>query len=201
MSTANKTDATESKQVFDVAKPGKASPDATGRPLIVGHKPLLTDPMVTPDSTSDQDKTAVAVKLTVPRAAKVLAPITPDDNQSDAPASKETSTESNRAPASDTSNVIESDETAVMEAIAGQAGATKKSSAQNQEDEKQQEEITRLIQEKILFVPITQAHKKRNTQIGVLLVLLIIVVVAAVLAIDAGIVETSIQLPFDLIQR
>ena len=31
----------------DITKPGKTAPDATGRPVIVGHKPVLQqDPMV-----------------------------------------------------------------------------------------------------------------------------------------------------------
>src|SRR3989344_1198355 len=37
----------ESKKVFDVAKPGKTAASASSRPLIIGHKTLLQDPMVT----------------------------------------------------------------------------------------------------------------------------------------------------------
>ncbi len=33
-------------RVFDVSKPHKTSPDATSRPIIVGHQPQMTDPMV-----------------------------------------------------------------------------------------------------------------------------------------------------------
>lgn len=36
----------ESERVFDVAKPGKKGPDATSRPVIVGHKNMIEDPMV-----------------------------------------------------------------------------------------------------------------------------------------------------------
>lgn len=34
------------ERVFDVAKPGKKGPDATSRPVIVGHKNMIEDPMV-----------------------------------------------------------------------------------------------------------------------------------------------------------
>lgn len=33
-------------KVMDVAKPGKTAPDASGRPLIVGHQPMVKDPMM-----------------------------------------------------------------------------------------------------------------------------------------------------------
>ncbi len=38
--------ASKDDKVFDVAKPGKAAANASSRPLIVGHKPILKDPMV-----------------------------------------------------------------------------------------------------------------------------------------------------------
>lgn len=33
-------------RVFDVTKPGDVSPSATSRPVIVGHQPMMSDPMV-----------------------------------------------------------------------------------------------------------------------------------------------------------
>lgn len=38
-----------STKVFDVARPGKVAANATSRPVIVGHKPLVKDPMMSPD--------------------------------------------------------------------------------------------------------------------------------------------------------
>lgn len=37
----------ETKKVFDVSKPGETAASASSRPVIVGHKTLLQDPMVT----------------------------------------------------------------------------------------------------------------------------------------------------------
>ncbi|MGA3150413.1 MAG: hypothetical protein ABSD10_02235 [Candidatus Saccharimonadales bacterium] len=36
-------------RVFDVSKPHKTSPSATSKPIIVGHHPIMNDPMVTKD--------------------------------------------------------------------------------------------------------------------------------------------------------
>lgn len=36
----------EANKVMDVAKPGKTAPDASSRPLIVGHQPMVKDPMM-----------------------------------------------------------------------------------------------------------------------------------------------------------
>lgn len=40
----------EENRVFDVAKPGQSSPSATSKPIIVGHHPAMSDPMVRDDS-------------------------------------------------------------------------------------------------------------------------------------------------------
>lgn len=43
----------EDDKVFDVAKPSRAYPDASGRPVIVGHRPQAADPMVTEHKSAD----------------------------------------------------------------------------------------------------------------------------------------------------
>jgi hypothetical protein len=40
----------EDTKVFDVARPSKAQPDSTSRPVIVGHRPQMSDPMVKEES-------------------------------------------------------------------------------------------------------------------------------------------------------
>jgi len=47
------------KKVFDVAKPGESKPDIGSKPMIVGHKSMANDPMVTATKESgstDQEK-------------------------------------------------------------------------------------------------------------------------------------------------
>ena len=39
----------DSGQIFDVSKPNRVPPSPTSRPIIVGHQPMMNDPMVTPE--------------------------------------------------------------------------------------------------------------------------------------------------------
>ncbi len=58
-------------QFMDVSKPGKTAPTASSRPVIVGHKPTVQDPMVNEDSMPPE-----AHKIDVKRTApKVVAPL------------------------------------------------------------------------------------------------------------------------------
>lgn len=84
--------------VFDVSRPGKSAPTATGKPIIVTNRPMLQDPMVVEDQpkeaaspakakvtiqpitiTSDEDANAgEAVKVTKAEPSEV-APPKPDE--------------------------------------------------------------------------------------------------------------------------
>lgn len=44
------------KKVFDVARPGKTPASTTSRPVIVGHRPQVQDPMMTHDISSDHEQ-------------------------------------------------------------------------------------------------------------------------------------------------
>lgn len=62
-------------RVMDVSKPGKSAPAATSKPVIVGHKPLVQDPMVNekkPTVTDESEEHKITVSRTGP---KVLAPL------------------------------------------------------------------------------------------------------------------------------
>ncbi|MBX4197421.1 hypothetical protein KW801_02595 [Candidatus Saccharibacteria bacterium] len=51
----------DENRVFDVAKPGHASPQATSKPVIVGHQPTMSDPMVKGDEPNDTEPTRIMV--------------------------------------------------------------------------------------------------------------------------------------------
>jgi hypothetical protein len=55
----------EDTKVFDVAKPSKSQPDSTSRPVIVGHRPQMNDPMVKENSagTSNGSGTPIHVAM------------------------------------------------------------------------------------------------------------------------------------------
>jgi hypothetical protein len=49
----------DENRVFDVAKPGHSSPEATSKPVIVGHQPTMSDPMVKDEADSEPTKIMV----------------------------------------------------------------------------------------------------------------------------------------------
>jgi hypothetical protein len=49
----------EETRVFDVSKPGQGSPQATSKPVIVGHHPATSDPMVRDDGWPEPTRIAV----------------------------------------------------------------------------------------------------------------------------------------------
>lgn len=63
------------KQVMDVHRPGKVAPSASSKPVIVGHKPTVQDPMVNEEKSMPEDDSKehkIEVKRTAP---KVIAPL------------------------------------------------------------------------------------------------------------------------------
>lgn len=181
------------KQMMDVAKPGKTTPDATSKPIIVGHKPMMKDPMVTPEEPTDKPKPAEEKPQTV-RPSKVITPPTP------APDAPDTQVKKTEEQPADAATPTVSDDAAVLEAVAEQAESNKKNGGVSEEEKKHQAEIAKLIADKTYFVPVSQTSRKRKSQLTTVLSLLLLVIVGGVLAIDAGMVDVGISLPFDLIK-
>jgi hypothetical protein len=86
----------EDTKVFDVAKPSKSYPDASAKPVIVGHRPQMNDPMVKDDtalpptaskppstpihvSMADEDPSATVIHPTAHTSAPSIEPETPKD--------------------------------------------------------------------------------------------------------------------------
>lgn len=71
----------EPKKVFDVTRPGKMAASATSRPVIVGHKPLVKDPMVAEEEQELMDgKKKVTIEPTgAPVVPESKAPDTSHD--------------------------------------------------------------------------------------------------------------------------
>lgn len=224
---------------MDVAKPGTSAPDASARPVIVGHRTLLQDPMVTP-AQNDEDK---AEEVTVSKTAPTLKPLNEpapkkvtvkseekedeDDTTESAPAyviesvkpkaeepkedskpeepekkpePKETSKEKEPPEKSEPEVATEQPKTdsdeAATEAVAEQAAAKKTTEKEDKEAAARQEAVQKLITEKTYNLPIGEAKRKRNMSL-ILLLLLLLLLVLAYFAIDAGVIKTSISLPFE----
>ncbi len=66
------------KKVFDVARPGKTPASTTSRPVIVGHKPQVQDPMMMPDDNRRSLMDAHHKVTVQPHSAPELPPSTPE---------------------------------------------------------------------------------------------------------------------------
>lgn len=213
------------KQVMDVSKPGKAAANASSRPVIVGHGPLVQDPMVTSDEDNKEPK-ETSEKLTSPANSKrIIAPLSETEKESDteevsvpestseAETVGETEPAEEATPETDEAVVEETPEkpvepetadpsadSAVVDAVIDQVGDKKKDEIEAEEERKRQESIDKLVAAKKYFVPIGKVHKKSSRIWLTLTLLLLLVLLGLVAAIDAEILESSITLPFDLIR-
>jgi len=209
----------DDKRVFDVEKPGKSAPDTTSRPVIVGHGPMMEDPMVHKQETVDTYDTAahrpsgsvgnVKQEMKIDQLAddKKTEPSTektsPVDEGTDVKKDDD-STDVDKTEVSETKQPKEaaesqpsSNESAVVDAVVDQAGAKKKEQDVSDEELAKRAHIEKLIDEKTFFVKVGQVRRKRNTirLLEVILLLLIVTIITGYVLIDAGIVQSNIKLP------
>jgi hypothetical protein len=172
------------KKTMDISKPGKTSPDTSGRPVLVTHRPIVQDPMVNQPDAEEAQYTAEPKKEVVSHTTKVLQPVDTtlkrDDTEEAKPANDET----------------ESEDSAVVDAVVEKAATDTKlrEGELSPEDKAKKEKIEKLIADKTYFVPIGQAARRRNRRvaliIGIITTLLITIFMLASLSI--------IKLPFNL---
>lgn len=77
-----KTTKTKTAPVMDVAKPGKTPPDASSRPIIVAHRPMVKDDTVSTETAAEAGNTSdEGEKIPVSRTApKVIKPLTTEES-------------------------------------------------------------------------------------------------------------------------
>lgn len=198
------TEDKNSKKMADVTKPGKTTPNTTARPVIVGHKPLLKqDPMVNGSSDEEVQEQANKEQLDTNHTAKVIEPLKEESPKDDETKPEKTdSTDDTKETENSTTDEDkpQSEEAAVVDAVAEQAGSKKKETELSEEEKKKQEEINQLIEEKKYFVPIKIASHKRNTRSAVIAVIVLLVVAGIYLAADAGAIKLPFSLPFNFIK-
>ncbi len=184
------------KKVFDVVKPGKSSPDATSRPMIVSNRPIVKDPTLkhedkslipvkerADDSSQTNLKSAEVKTITPPTLTKDIY----DKESSQAPDS--TKSEQKYEPYEDqTIDEIPQD--------IEQSTIDKK--IQNELSDKEKEHqatVEKLVIEGVYTAPIGQIKRKRNN-IRLLLILIIVMTVGLFvgnLLIDGGFIKTNIK--------
>ncbi len=206
------------KKILDVSKPGKTPPASTSRPIIVTNRPMVKDDTVTSsDKTDDESKTSQKPddKPLVKSESKVIAPLNPDASEdkptedkskkaeSTSKSDAQTTEKSTDTPAEESEKSEVGNETTATEQIPGGRAEQQKQAEMSEAEKAQKDKTDKLIAEGKYAVPI--GHIKRNRRARKVLTILLLVVllgiVAADLLVDAGIIQTNIKPPIDLIKN
>jgi hypothetical protein len=191
------------KPVMDVERPGTTPASATSRPIIVSRGPAIKDPMVNEAKPETEEPKDAPPAL--PTKKKTIQPLSeqPKDVAVPSDAEDEAKKESEEvdkpeAPAQPPVEPIGPDlaDDEVNNKSENPAGI----SEIPEEDRKRQELTDKLVASKKYYVPIGAAGKKRTARNVGLLFVILAVIIGAALAIDAGLIQTDITLPFDLIK-
>lgn len=168
------------KTVVDISKPGTTPPDASGKPVIVSHKPMIKDPMINDEASAETD---------VPKDDKQSAPLIRENNKVIEPLSK---------PGDKPVESVK-EEAAIVEAVIDQKGSKKKTTKSLQDTQEKNDQLEKLVESKKYFVKIRIPKQKRNKRV---LVIVVFVILASLLsfglAADAKIIPVSV--PFDFIK-
>ena len=159
-----------STNVTDVAKPGTTPPDATSRPVIVGHGPMVADPMVTAEKSEAEADTKQPAATTSTGSSKPK--INPVSTQEEVK-----------------NDTAENDEKKLDEELAEKKDTT----------EDKQARLGELIESGEYNVTIKQAKNGsvRAFLVTVIIVLLLGAAVVYILA-DLKVLDIGIELPFEL---
>ncbi len=198
----------ENQKTMDVSKPGKVLPDASARPVIITHRPMVQDPMVKSDDTNDAPAQSSDNNIPISSGAhgnKVIKPVS--ESLEAAEEKKSDSDPESESPVADQDKDTESDnsaEAAIVEAVADQAqpGVNKKDGHQTEEDKAKAEHLQKLVATKTYFLPIGQVARRRNRRaVIIFLSVLLLTAAGGYAAVDSGIIKTNVKLPIDLIKN
>lgn len=192
---ATKKTPSEGKSM-DIAKGGKITPDETSRPMIVENRKVVQDPMVNEPEKNEEASQAEPIKspLSKPKTIQPLSTQSKPEEKTD----NSTDSSQGEAVAEDKKDA------AVVDAVVEQAAhkdGDQPSENEDLEEKRKQETITKLIESKKYFLPIGEITKHKNNQRAVgALIFLLMIIAGAYLAIDANVIPTSVNLPFEFIK-
>ncbi|HSX05446.1 MAG TPA: hypothetical protein VLF69_03190 [Candidatus Saccharimonadales bacterium] len=203
------------QKIVDVASPGKNLPSASGRPLLVTNRPVLSDPMVTNATPASNEQPVVSAPV-INRTAKTIAPVSQD--LQDAPAKTQTpeppaAVEPPVEPANETittAKEVHQDEPAApapsgpeepaeaSETVRdSDAEASAEAAKQQAAEDARAQELERLIESGTYSVPIDAVQRKRSRIFVAVMCVLSLVLLAALadVALDANLVPAPTSVP------
>lgn len=210
----------DENRVFDITKPGHSSPDATSKPIIVGHRPTMNDPMVTDSRDSaggyiETTPTQITVKDEArdqPLETRAEKPITPDSDNSSAwitpPAFGAKPEDS--PPAPDLNIPAPEPELPPTEPEPESGPEPKTDSDVTNPTPRVTDEITPIADQPAFEQPIEPignsegmhlSEPKPKSRRGLIALVILLLLVGAYLVVDSGLIKTSINLPFHIFKQ
>ncbi len=183
--------ADEDSKVFDIAKPGDSSPSSTSKPVIVGHKNMIEDPMVkasasaTLDGAPEEGDETKADKEPGegfgPHKAEAIIPPTEavgakPDEAAETPAADSEKAEPTPAPAPESDkpagasdSLPETDESKPAE----------KNDKVDEEEKAKEEAIQKLIENKQYVVHVGESHHRKLSKTTIIIIAAVVLLLAA----------------------
>lgn len=210
----------DENRVFDVTKPGHSSPDATSKPIIVGHRPTMSDPMMTDSHDSagsyiESPPTQITVKDEThdqPLETHAEKSITPDPDNSSTwitpPAFGAKPQDSSPAP--DLDIPPPEPELPPAEPKTDSEPEPKTEFAPENPGAGAVDEISPLADQPAYDGPIEPignsegvhlSEPKPKSRRRLIAPVILLLLAGAYLAIDSGLVKTSINLPFHILKQ
>lgn len=191
----NKDVAPEDDEVTE--KPPKTSGKDGNSQEVRVNLPKDEQPVAEETNTGSEEATDDAEK---PQEAEVEDSISSEDTQTSEEDDKEDTDKEGEEP-TDKRSTEDKTKAATVEAVAGQADVQKRFQKQTEEEKARRTAAEKLVAEQKYFVPIGQVKRRRNNMIAILILLLLLALVGGYLAVDAGLIETTVELPFEFIKN
>lgn len=214
----------EKKRVMDIKRPGKSVANATSRPVIVGHGAMMKDPMMQNkgnEAASDMPEVDHQPEDLVKAQQKAELVLAPPVAVVEADTSKPQVAETEAVPAEEklVSTTVDTEDSKekvsdddkpndatndsiIVDTVAGQASFSKDEKIKADEEAVQQEALSKLINEKTYFVKVgQQVHRQRKNRLSIIILILLVLLVAAYLLIDAGVVKAGFSMPFHIFKQ
>lgn len=230
MAEKQKTDTKKQIRVIDIAQPGRSAPSASSRPVIVGHGPMVKDPMMhdTDDSPAEKQKRITRVE------PKIVTPLSGDGSQdgsgAEEPAvledtdddsgtlAKEALADPRETLSNETSEKVDSKKqekmadssTPEVENTANQPNDLPVESDKDKkkvnddkvqaEEAGRQAEVDKLIKEEKYFVKTSASKSKRRFR-WVFVLMILLLLVGLYLVLDSQIIRNDIKLPYEFFKE
>lgn len=226
MAEKQKTDFKKQARVIDITQPGRSAPSASSRPVIVGHGPMIKDPMMhdSHDEPKEEKETITKAepRVVVPLSAKVDQVEPKSENISDQKAVDEVPETVVAEPSDKPKGAIpsesetenqdkKSDEiNANVENIDNQSDdlpvESDKDKKKDNDDKIQAEEagrqaeVDKLIKEEKYFVRTSASKSKRRFR-WVFVLIILLLLAGLYLALDSQIIKNDIKLPYEFFKE